>query len=324
MSAGDGERMREEGIAGRLGRRVRALRTGHGWTRAQLAGRARVSERYLAMLERGDANVTLGVLARLADAFALSPAELLDGASASGPGPHAVHAPLVELLASATPAEQRWLHARLGRELARLRADLRGVALIGLRGAGKSTLGRRLADRFGMPFVRLTAVVEELAGMAVGELFSLGGEAAYRRLESEALARVCEGEERVVLETAGGIVHNPEAYEMLLARYRTVWIAARPEEHMERVRAQGDLRPMRGVDRAMGHLVALLRSREPLYARADFRIDTGGRGIESCLAELATLVAPVFGTGADGEAGAADADRSGPVGRPLYGTDDRG
>lgn len=315
--------MVEDGIAMRLGRRVRALRGRHGWTRARLAERARVSERYLATLERGDANVTLGILARLAEAFAMSPADLLDDAPDSRPADAAAHGPLAELLAATTPTERRLLLARLERELARLRAHLHGVALVGLRGAGKSTLGERLAQRFGVRFVRLTAVVEELAGMAVGELFSLGGEAAYRRLESEALARVCGDTDRIVLETAGGIVHNAEAYGTLLARYRTVWIRASPAEHMERVRAQGDLRPMRGVDRAMGHLVALLHAREPLYARADFRIDTGGRDVEACLAELAALAAPVLAPhGGDGPA--AGRSLPGVDGRPLYAPVDRG
>ncbi len=276
-----------------VARRLRALREARGLSRARLAERAGVSERYLGLLEKGEANVSLGLLLRVLRALGATPLEVFaDGGGDGGE--------LAVLLAGLTPREREELAALVRRWLENRRARLRGVALVGLRGAGKTTLGRALAAATGVPFLRLSGEVERLAGMRVDELFALGGEEAYRRFEREALEALTRRSGRMVLETAGGIVHNPEAFELLLRHFRTVWLTATPEEHLERVRAQGDTRPMRGFDRAREHVARLLANRAPLYARADHRLDTSGRPVRACLDELLALTGPLLREGTGG------------------------
>ncbi len=270
-----------------VARRLRALREARGLSRARLAERAGISERYLGLLEKGEANVSLGLLLRVLRALEVTPLELFAHGGSGGDE-------LATLLAGLTARERHELVSVVRRWLEARRARLRGVALVGLRGAGKTTLGRALAEATGVPFRRLSAEVERLAGMRVDELFALGGEEAYRRFEREALEGLVAGGGRMVLETAGGIVHNPEAFEILLRHFRTVWLTATPEDHLERVRAQGDTRPMRGFDRAREHVARLLETRAPLYGRADHRLDTSGRPVRACLEELLALAAPVL------------------------------
>ncbi len=279
-----------------VARRLRALRESRGLSRARLAERAGVSERYLGLLEKGEANVSLGLLLRVLRALGATPLEVFaDGGGDGGE--------LAVLLTGLTPREREELAALVRRWLESRRARLRGVALVGLRGAGKTTLGRALAAATGVPFLRLSGEVERLAGMRVDELFALGGEEAYRRFAREALEDLVRRPGRMVLETAGGIVHDPAAFELLLRHFRTVWLTARPEEHLERVRAQGDTRPMRGFDRAREHVARLLENRAPLYARADHRLDTSGRSVRACLDELLALVGPLLRDGAGGVRG---------------------
>jgi XRE family aerobic/anaerobic benzoate catabolism transcriptional regulator len=162
----------------------------------------------------------------------------------------------------------------------------RRIALIGLRGAGKSTLGKRLADDLGVPFIELDREIELDAGMPIAELFSLYGQAGYRRVERRALERVIKENDRAVLSVGGGVVSQPDTYSFLLGNCHTVWLRATPEEHMSRVIAQGDLRPMAGHAEAMEDLRGILRAREPLYGRADATVDTAGDSVEQSLAKL--------------------------------------
>jgi XRE family aerobic/anaerobic benzoate catabolism transcriptional regulator len=240
-----------------LAQRVRALRNDRGLTLQQLARRARLSPRFLVQVEQGEANISVRKLAGLAAALDTTPAALL-----------------------AEPAA-----ARVG-----ARDRLPVIALLGLRGAGKSTIGRRLARRLRVPFVELDRQVEEAAGLSLPELFALHGEAYYRRLEREALDRVLEGGGPLVLATGGGLPASPETYARLRAQALTVWLRAAPEDHWNRVVQQGDRRPMADHPEAMAELRRLLAAREPLYARAAATVDTSRLGVKGAADAVARLV----------------------------------
>lgn len=240
-----------------VGARVRARREGAGLSRRALAERSGLSERFLAQLEVGDGNISLARFAELAAALGASPAALLDG---------------------------------LGEQ----RAEV--IALLGLRGAGKSTIGRALAARRGVPFVELDQRIEDVAGLPLAALFELHGEAHYRRLEREVLAALLATPGSMVLATGGSLVTSPDTYALLRRHARTVWLRARPEEHWSRVVAQGDRRPMAGKAHAFAELGALLAAREPLYARADQVVDTSARLVE----DVVTAIAQGMAYDADG------------------------
>ena len=164
------------------------------------------------------------------------------------------------------------------------------IALIGLRGAGKSTLGQKLAKELNLSFVELDEEVHKETGMPSSELFSLYGQSGYRRIERRVMEKIISGTQRVVVSVGGGVVSEAENYDYLLANCYTVWVKAQPEEHMARVVAQGDLRPMAGNDEAMNDLKNILERREPLYARADGIVDTSGESVEKSYAKLRSLV----------------------------------
>lgn len=272
---------------------VRRLRGEAGLSRRRLAVAADVSERYLSDLEKGTANASIGVLGRVAEALGTSLAALMglvDGSCAEGDRRGGTSPALTDLLATMTPVERDGAVPILERYLANCRRNRKGLALLGLRGAGKTTLGRRLAGRHGWPFVSVTREVEARAGMTLADLFNLGGPDAYRSIENEVVADLARRDERMVVETAGGIVGNGEALEVILASFHTVWLKAAPEDHLARVARQGDTRPMRGNPRALEHLKSLLATREPSYARAAMTVDTSGRGIGDCLEQLDALV----------------------------------
>jgi XRE family transcriptional regulator, aerobic/anaerobic benzoate catabolism transcriptional regulator len=240
-----------------LAGRVRALRTARRLTLQQLARRASLSPRFLVQLEQGAANISVRKLAGLATALGTTPAALL-----AEPPPRrrpAAQAPSV-------------------------------IALLGLRGAGKSTIGRRLARRLRRPFVELDRRVEEAAGMSLGELFALHGESYYRRLEREALERLLAEARPLVLAAGGGLPASPETYALLRARALTVWLRAEPEDHWNRVVQQGDRRPMADHPEAMAELRRLLAAREPLYAQAAAAIDTSGLGVEGAADAIMRIV----------------------------------
>jgi XRE family aerobic/anaerobic benzoate catabolism transcriptional regulator len=243
----------EAAYLGRLGERVRAWRAAHAMTRKALALASGVSERYLAQLESGRGNISVLLLRKLA---------------------HAMQVP-VELLVRE--------HGAAARKAC--------IALLGLRGAGKSTLGARLAQALEVPFVELDREVEKEAGAPLGEVFSMYGQEAFRRFERKALARVLQVHPRAVIAAGGSLVTDPDTYNLLLDHCTCVWLKATPEEHMQRVIAQGDLRPFKGSMAALEEIRRLLADRGRLYARADAVLETSGRTVRQNLAELRALAA---------------------------------
>ena len=287
---GDADRRaaQEAAFLEQLGRRVRRIRGERGLSRKALAHYAEVSERYLAQLESGQGNISILLLRRIGGALERPLAELV---AEEGEGAEDIAA-ILAILGRATPDERRRARAAIaglgGRGAERSQAGR--VALIGLRGAGKSTLGRQVAADLGLAFVELNDRIAEASGLAVAEIFNLYGPEGYRRLERRCLQQVIETEERVVLASGGGIVSDPATYDLLLRGFFTVWLRAAPEEHMDRVRAQGDLRPMAGNAEAMDDLKLILSSRESLYARADAQLDTSGQSAETSRLALTELL----------------------------------
>jgi XRE family aerobic/anaerobic benzoate catabolism transcriptional regulator len=272
-----------------LGERLRLARARRGMTRRRLASQSGVSERYLAQMEAGTANVSVLLLRAISAALGVPSAELLgDRADAGGE-----RVPLDLLLSRLTAPQREEAHRLLSERFGTgPDARRRRIALVGLRGAGKSTLGRMLAEQRGVPFFELDAEVEREAGLAVGAIIELHGQAAFRRLERQALERLV-AEPEAVIAAGGGIVAEPSTFELLLCHCRTVWLQASPEEHMQRVIDQGDLRPMQEDNRqAMRDLRAILASREALYARADLVLDTSGKSVGESFLQLVDVMRP--------------------------------
>lgn len=271
-----------------LGSRVRILRERRGMTRKALAREAEVSERYLAQLETGEGNMSIVLLRRVAAALGSRLSEVLD------PEESSVERRIILRLLDSVPAHRlEDLTFRLMREFGKEEAVRRGrIALIGLRGAGKSTLGKQLAAERAVRYVELDREIELESGMPLAELFSLYGQAGFRRFERRTLERLINENAQMVLSVGGGIVAEAETYDLLLSRYFTVWLKARPEEHMARVIAQGDLRPMAGNAEAMEDLKRILSARESLYRKADRVVDTSGRTADESLKSLRESVAP--------------------------------
>ena len=259
-----------DSFVARVGERVRKARERKGFTRKTLSELSHVSQRYLAQLEAGEGNISIALLHRVASAL-----DHRMEAFVSADDSWDSEAAQVARLYEAASAEQRRRVLQILKPSLPTRA--RRLCLIGLRGAGKSTLGRALSRSLDLPFVELNRDIEALSGMAVNEVMALYGPEGYRRLERQALERVAARTDSVVLAVAGGIVGEPETYDFLLRHFHTIWLKASPEEHMRRVRAQGDERPMAGNPRAMEELNAILRRREGLYARAEATVDTSGR-----------------------------------------------
>jgi XRE family aerobic/anaerobic benzoate catabolism transcriptional regulator len=248
----------EDAYLARLGERVRAWRTEHGMSRKSLALASGVSERYLAQLEAGQGNISVLLLRKVARAVGVA----------------------VERLVREEDTVEK------------------PIALIGLRGAGKSTLGAKLAASLGLPFVELDREVEKEAGAPLAEVFAMYGQDAFRRFERRALERVLGGEPRAVIATGGSLVTDPGTYELLLERCRCIWLKASAQEHMARVLAQGDTRPFRdrfgrgtGRSSALDEIRKLLADRERLYGRAGTVVDTSGRSVRQALAELKRVAA---------------------------------
>ena len=245
--------MRSDAFLLTVGQRVRSARDQRGWSRRELSERSGVSERFLAQLETGQGNISLVRFAEVAAALGTTPAELLSGATGDG--------------------------------------GARPIALLGLRGAGKSTVGVRLARRLGVPFVEVDQRIEQTAGLPLDEIFELHGEAYYRRLEREVLARLLADGDAKVVATGGSIVNDAANFALLAERSRTVWLRARPEDHWERVVRQGDRRPMAGNQHAFSELRAMLAAREGLYARAQHVVDTSDKSVDAVVDAVAHVVA---------------------------------
>ena len=272
-----------------LGERIRALRGRQGHSRKSLAAAAGLSERHLANLELGTGNASVLVLQQVAAALRCALADLVDPAAPASPHWVAIRALLANRSEADLEAARTRLEALFAGRTEVADRSLR-IALIGLRGAGKSTLGKRLAQALRVPFVELSRQIEAVAGMSIDQIHALSGAAAYRRYERRALELTLQQLPAAVLATPGGIVSDEATFELLLQHCRTVWLRARPEDHMSRVIAQGDLRPMAGNDEAMGDLRRILAGRTPSYARADVTIDTSGQSEEAAAAELLRAV----------------------------------
>jgi XRE family transcriptional regulator, aerobic/anaerobic benzoate catabolism transcriptional regulator len=282
----------DAGFLAALGREVRRRRAKRGMTRRQLAHASHTSERYLAQIESGTGNPSVTVLRAIAQALDIPAANLL-GEPAAQSSARAALLDAVAQLPDQSLAELTQLIE--GRFLPPDRADrARRIALVGLRGAGKSTLGRMLARHLGWPFIELDRVVEQDYGARIPDMIEIAGTATFRRHERAALARVVAEHEAAVITTAGGIVSDRESYALLLRRSHTIWIKARPEEHMSRVMAQGDFRPMAQNREAMADLVAILDARGPDYARAQAQLDTSGEAIEQSFAKLLRISSDVI------------------------------
>ncbi|HEY6257450.1 MAG TPA: helix-turn-helix transcriptional regulator [Xanthobacteraceae bacterium] len=270
-----------------IGALVRHGRAKHGMTRRQLAAQSGASERYLAQIESGQGNPSIIVLKSIAAALDLPIIALLPR---GGGRPGALDR-IVDLLermpASELPPIAALIENRTGSDAASDRAGR--IALTGLRGAGKSTLGRMLAARLRCPFIELDRVVEQDYGASIADLIEMGGLATFRRYERSCLGRLLGEHARAVIATAGGIVSSPETYALLLRRAHTVWIKARPQEHMARVMAQGDFRPMAKNPQAMADLVAILDGRRTDYMRAERELDTSGDTVAQSFAKLVRI-----------------------------------
>ena len=273
----------------RLGEHVRTLRARRGMTRATLAQAAEVSLRYLADLETGQANASVLLLGQVARALDTPIEDIVSQREPASAQFTLITQALRELpeqrLRDARMALAEFLHPE-----AAAPARNQRIALIGLRGAGKSSLGKQLADRLDVPFVELNRQIEASAGMSVGEIHSLYGQAGYRRLEKSCLDRTIETHPRLVLATPGSLVSEPRTYNHLLAHFFTVWLSTSPEQHMARVVAQGDLRPMAGQAEAMSDLKRILEGRTPLYAQADRSLDSRDMCERDSLEALVRLV----------------------------------
>lgn len=277
----------EEQLTARVGTAVRAARRHARMPRHALADAAGISERYIGQLETGRANISLNVLQKIAAALDMEIGDLLDQDPVRYP-------PLNGLLANLNQHQLQEAYSLLARHFDAERQAKRGVALVGLRGAGKTSLGRALAGRLGLDFIQLTQLVTERAGITVQELVELAGFDAFRRLEREALLWLIEQSTPVVLETSGGLVGAPETYQLVLQNFHTVWIKAQPEEHMQRVVDQNDMRPMAGRPEAMTDLKALLAERGQAYGQASAELDTSGLDEHSTAEQLAQLVKTQF------------------------------
>jgi len=264
-----------------LGERVREARARRGMTRKILAKDSGVSERYLAQLEGGLGNISILLLRQIARALDLR----LETLIIEGPEPPVELLHTTELLRRLGPGEIRRAHQMLlknfSSELGGADADARRsrIALIGLRGAGKSTLGAKLAARLSVPFIELDRIIEQECGVTLSVIFDLYGQSGFRRLERQCLEQILERHPRFVLSTGGSLVSEHATFERLLAACFTVWLRATPEDHMQRVIAQGDMRPMAENRESMADLRRILSVREPLYNEADIAVDTSGRSV---------------------------------------------
>ena len=283
-----------------LGDRVRALRARRGITRKALSALAGVSERHLANLEYGVGNASVLVLLDVTRALQCSLAELLGDITTRTPEWLMIR----ELLAQQDDATLRRVREAIGELLGTGGGQGRGgaapsprIALIGLRGAGKSTLGRLLAEDLGFPFVELSREIEQFAGCSINEIQALYGQNAYRRYERRAMEEAIQIYPEAVIAAPGGLVSDAATFNLLLAHCTTVWLQASPEDHMQRVRAQGDLRPMAGNAgnrEAMEDLKVILAGRAAFYSKADYRLDTSARPLEATFGALRLMVREVL------------------------------
>jgi XRE family aerobic/anaerobic benzoate catabolism transcriptional regulator len=277
----------EEAYLKRVGERVRVARARRGMSRKSLSKASGVSERYLAELERGAGNASLLVLRQIADALSIEAAALVSDAP-EWPIDLTLALHQLERLSPEELSEARRLIAqRFGQSASAAQGR---IALVGLRGAGKTTLGQLAARALGVPFVELDREIERASGMELSEIFAVHGQPMFRRLERQCLETIVARFEHAVIATGGSLVTEPATYDLLLSTCFVVWLSAGPEEHMGRVLAQGDLRPMADGPQAMDDLQAILESRKALYARANAVVDTGGKTESQAFAALLAVI----------------------------------
>ena len=260
-----------------IGKRIRHTRERKEISRRLLSELSGVSQRYLAQLESGSGNISLALLYRIASALGRKPGWLMEDRSDDFK--------ILSLLQTVSP-ETRTRVIRVLESDATLESKKKRVCLIGLRGAGKSSLGKLLAENISWEFVELNRVIEKICEIPVSEIIALYGMDGYRQFERQALNSIIEESERLVLAASGGIVSEPDTFTLLLQNFHTIWVKASPEEHMERVRAQGDIRPMAGYPKAMQKLKSILASRASLYSQADCSVDTSGRTLTESLEDM--------------------------------------
>lgn len=268
-----------------LGERVRLLRARRGLTRKALAQLADVSERHVANVETGVGNASIQFLRQLCTVLNCSLAEMTGDETASSPDWLMIR----EILRGRSDDDLARARTVLGELFDTPASELtrrQRIALIGLRGAGKSSLGLRLAEQLGVPFIELSGQIELLAGCTIAEIHALYGQTAYRRYEQRALEEAIRTHARAVIATPGGIVSEPATFNLLLTHCYTVWLKAAPEEHMKRVLAQGDRRPMSGNREAMDDLKRILESRAQFYSKADKTFDTSDMPAELAFSRL--------------------------------------
>ncbi len=274
----------EAAYLARLGTRVRSWRQEHGLARKALALASGVSERYLAQLEAGHGNVSVLLLRKVAHAMNVPVEQLVRENGDPSVALGALTQFIGTLSEDRIESAYRLLQARFGP------SRRQRIALLGLRGAGKSTLGAKLAQALDASFVELDREVEREAGTDLGDVFSIYGQDAFRRFERRALERVLRHHDRAVIATGGSIVSEPETYRLLRERCFCVWLKTSPDEHMSRVMAQGDMRPFRGRAEALEEIRRLLADRDGLYARADVTLDTSGQTVKQSMTRLRALV----------------------------------
>lgn len=273
-------------LLGVLGERVRTLRSHRGMTRKALARDSGVSERYLAQLEQGRGNISVLLLARVAAALRTELSDLLRMREQ-----HTAEEILIsDLLRDLSPDTHKAFLQMLSENFSVPVDARRRIALVGLRGAGKTSQGQLLAERLNIPFVHLGSEIESLAGMSTSEIFSLSGQDGYRRLEEKALMQTLREYDRCVLETGGNIVTDPNLLNTLLTTCFVVWLHAEPEEYMRRLVEQGDVRPMQDQEDAMADLRRIIADRIELWGTAHVTIDTNSKSIGECVDELTQLL----------------------------------
>lgn len=281
----NGSRRGKTGYLQELGESVRAARARRGMTRKMLATHSQVSERFLAQLESGTGNASILVLRQIASALDLPVEAMLP--NGDGDSPDLAHA--IEFLKRLDPANLTRARESLLQQFGRADLDSRRerIALIGLRGAGKSTVGKLLADRLQLSFFELDRLIEQASGVSLSMIFDLYGQSGFRRFERSCLEDLLKDNRRFVVATGGSLVSEPATYDRLLTTCYTVWLHATPREHMSRVVAQGDMRPMAQNPEAMSDLERILAEREWLYGQADLTVDTSRQSVaevlEQCL-----------------------------------------
>jgi len=298
----------EEAYLRALARKIREARAQRGMTRSSLAADSGVSLRFLAQLESGQANPSILILRRIAAAMGFPADDLLS----DQPLRPVEQRLLMQLMNRLSEPDLRAARELLARHFGYDGSNVQGsyITLIGLRGAGKTTLGHRLAKHLGVPFFELDREVEREYGATIGEILQLHGQPGYRRFEREALQRVLAEHPSAVIETGGGLAADPQTLRLLLEGSVAVWIRATPEEHMQRVIDQGDLRPMARSREAMSELKDILAAREPFYRQAHLHLDTSSRTVDQSFRELVELLerraAPVAGLSGRGASASAD------------------